>query len=211
VKLEGIPIIDIPRQHLRALIEALAPANAVPPDARLRFTIPCNLPWAPGSVGIPYGAKTSVEILFNAASSSAGAATLGWKTLPSVQPQFMPKLIQQTTNIPASQTNARIQINYGGNLVAGFILPLVSATGITRCRIVSVIDGQERQLFHADQSLLLESQFLQNPQSVTTHLYVRLPDGPALFPVGSFIEIDNGAASAAGDILVAHQLVRLAA
>jgi hypothetical protein len=213
VKLNGVAWIDLPALQLRALIEALAPANTVPPSGTLRFTIPCSLPRFQlpafrGLIGIPFGARTSVEIQFNAANASAGTAQANWRML-SGPPTHMMRAIQSTTQVAANSTSARIEIKTGLDPVVGFTLPLVGSGGITRCRIVQMVDGQENQIVHAAQGGLIESQFLENPVSVTSAIFLRLPDGPYVMPPGSYIEVDTGASSAATDAYAAVTLVKL--
>jgi len=216
VKLEGVAVLDLAGPQLRALLESASPANTTPAAGRISWTIPMSYPFSLGPVwnwsanlgGIPFGTKTSVELVVNA-SSSAGTALIGWRLLPTA-PAYMLKTIQQSTGLAASTTNGRVQVNYGMNNVYGFILPTVGATGITRLRVVSMdATGKETQVFHADRALLLESQFAGNPSSLTTPFVLKLPE-PIVLPAGSYLEIDNGAGSAATDVFAALQVINVA-
>jgi hypothetical protein len=216
VKLEGVAVLDITGPQLRVLLESLSPANTIPATGRLSFTIPMSYPfsnapiwnWNANLGGIPFGVKTSVELVLGT-SSSAGTALVGWRLLPNA-PQYMLKAVQQSTGLAASTTNGRVQVNYGANQIYGFILPTVGSTGITRLRIVSMdSSGKETQVFHADRTLLLESQFAGNPSTVTNPFVLKLPE-PVVLPAGSYLEIDNGAGSAATDVFAALQVVNVA-
>lgn len=205
VKLSGAAIWDAPSAAHRALIEAIAPANTIPPASRLRYTIPLNLPGVDGSVGIPFNTKPSVEVIVDA-NSSAGTAQIGWLRTAG-QPRFMPKFLGFASGVGASVTNGRIPLNIPDGLVYGISFPLVGATGVTRARVV--LNGIE--VINLSQDHLLEGEFLTNPQSLTTTLFVRMPVLLPATPGISFIEVDTGAGAAVTDEYVPLSLHNVAA
>lgn len=197
VKAGGVPFTDVNAAALRAKIERLARANTIPPAGRLRFTIPLNIMDGKGeeryASAFPKGKDATVEVVFNAANSSAGTVLCGWEKT-DINPQFYSMFITSPGNVGATQTNARVPITQPG-LVRGVVLPLVGATGILRCRLV--LSGQE--VFNLDQATILEWQFTENPETLLTTIYLKLDD-PLPAAVGSsFFEVDTGAGSAAGD------------
>lgn len=191
---------DCTAAQLRALIEALAPAHTIPPAARLRFTIPVGFPgvdvngWT-GFCGVPAGVGASVEVAVDANSSAGTIQIAGEAMAPRMQPAFYSRFVALTTGIGATSTPGRLNLNYPGGLLAGIALPIVGATGILACRVV--VGG--RLIAELTQAGLLESQFITNPQSLTTTFFWK---APALFEVtagDSYLEIETGAGSAATD------------
>jgi hypothetical protein len=199
VRVGGQPCWDVTGPILRSVIEAIAPASTIPAVGRLTVSLPLALPAMTlrgfdGTIGLPAGSKPSVDFVYNA-SSSAGTVKLGWDTLAS-KSQFYTRLISFAGNVPASQTNQYVQLNVPDGLIYGLNFPLVSATGITQLRVV--IGGVEIMGL-ADQGVILESQFMTNPQTVTTNLFWRCPVALPATIGNSFCQTTTGAASAATD------------
>lgn len=196
VKANNQDIWNVPSAHLRALIEALAPANTIPPAARLRFTIPQGL------VGrytrdqylsaFPIGAAPQVEFDVDA-TASAGAATIAYEGART-PPAFFSKFLSRNTNVPATTNPGRVNIDQRGEYLYGIGLPLVGATGILSARLV--INGQ--QVVFLDQNFLLEAQFLSNPQSLVTTYFFKL-DEMELIQGDCYLELVTGAGAAAND------------
>lgn len=191
VKAGGVPFVDVAAAHLRAKIERLSRANVFPPDARLRFTIPIHIMDGKGAERyaslFPKGKDATVELALDA-NASAGTAICGWEYDDGVDPAFYSMFISSPGNVAASQSNARVPITQPG-LVRGVSLPIVGATGLLRCRLV--LSGIE--VFNLDQANLLEWQFTENPESVTTTVYLKLEEPMPAAVGSSFFEVDTGA------------------
>jgi hypothetical protein len=199
VRVGGQPVWDVTGPILRSFIEATGPANTIPAVGRLTVSLPMALPAMnlkgfDGTIGLPAGSKPSVDFVYSA-GSSAGTIKLGWDTL-AAKPQFYTRLISFAGNVPASQTNQYVQLNVPDGLIYGLSLPIISATGITQIRIV--IGGVEL-VGLADQGVILESQFMTNPQTVTANLFMRMPVALPATIGNSFAQVTTGAASAATD------------
>lgn len=214
VKLEGVPIIDLSGVQLRALQEAFFPSSTPPAAAQLRFTVPLAIPypmtnlWGYSSLigGIPFGFKTSVEVILSA-SSSAGTALIGWETLPG-DPSYMFKALQQQTSIGASTTNGRVNLNYGENDIIGFLWPN-PANEFTRLRYVSMLsNGTELQVDHGDNALTVEYQRRTSPLTITNPLAIKF-DRAYKFPAGSYVETDSGSGAGVADVFAALQVVNV--
>ena len=206
VKSGGTEFVNVPSAHLRALIEALAPANTIPPAARLRFTIPCNLPFSLGRVGLPAGILPTVEYDVDV-NSSVGTSSIGWEEfVVGENPEWMPRFYSFASGIAASTNPGRIELSDPA-LIYGIGVPIVGATGVTNLRVV--LSGVE--VINLEQSHLLEQEFLTNPQSVTTTIFIRMPVLLPAIPKQSFIEVVTGAGAAATNVYSVLSLTRLAA
>lgn len=199
VRVGGQPLWDVTGPIMRTFIEACAPANTIPATGRLTISIPMALPAMnlkgfDGTIGLPAGSKPSLDFVFNA-SSSAGTGFLGWDTL-AAKPQFYTRFLAFNGNVAANATNAFVQLVVPDGLIYGLSLPLVSATGITKCRVV--IGGVEIMGL-VDQNTILESQFMTNPQTVITSLFWRCPVALPGTVGNSFVQPTTGAASAVTD------------
>lgn len=200
IKANGQEIWNIPSAHLRAYVEAMAPANTIPPAARLRFTIPQDLLGRytrdQYACAFPIGAAPGVEFDCDA-NASAGTAIIAWETART-RPTHWTKFLSKASNIGASVALGRINIELPpGELLYGIALPIVGATGILAARLY-VGNVKEAEL---TQEGILESQFLENPQTVTTSYFWRFDEPLVLSPMqgSNYLEVETGAGSAVSD------------
>lgn len=198
VKANTQDIWNIPSAHLRAFVEGMAPANTIPPAARLRLTIPQN---ALGRytrdqyiAAFPIGAAPQVEFDVDA-TSSAGVATIAWDAVKT-PPQWFSKFLSRNTNVPATTNPGRVNLDQRGEWLYGIGFPLVGATGILSVRLVI----NSRQVMFLDQNFLLEAQFMMNPQSLVTTYFHRL-DEMELIDGECYLEIVTGAGASSNDII----------
>ena len=209
VKVNNNPVIDCVGAELRALIEAMFPSNLAPATTRLTYQLPFNIPYEFGPCGIPFGSKVTIETQFNAANASAGSQKVSQR-LMDVAPRFMPRYVAFQGQVSASGNNQRVNLNLNGELLYGCFLPLVSATGLTRVRamIAPAPGAVPQELFNLEQGAIIESQTQLNPATITAGFFMRFPRIVPCY-VGSYLEVDAGAASGVTDRYVPLSLVPL--
>jgi len=204
MKLNSYELVRCSPAQLRALLEALIGpiGGTVPATGDLNWTFPWDLYVPSGEIGLPTG-KPSMEINLNAANSSAGTSRLGWLYAERA-PSFVPRFVRQQMDIGASASGLPFDIKTGkGKKVLGFCLPMVSATGITRIRLVrrNPETGQDQQIFYGERADILESQRHYNPEAITNPFFWK-PPVLVDYPEGSVLETWTGAASATTDEIV---------
>jgi len=195
VKDNNMPLIDVGPTAIRTFMEAESPSNTIPVTNQLRWTLMTSLPGFPFRTGIPFGRKTSVEVDFNAANSSAGDIKLGYDML-NLPPEYEFKMLTQQTNVAATATRGHVTLPTAPDeLLYGVIFPIVGATGITRAEVV--VAGQ--QVCDLDQGLLLEGSQRTNPGTLTTTFFRRMSEFRPLTAGNSYIKLTTGAGAAVGD------------
>lgn len=206
VKDSNRALIDVPSAHIRAWQEAETPSNQIPVADRLRWSLLTSAPRFPGRTGIPFGRKISVEMEVNAANSSAGDVKLGYEML-NLPPEYEFSFLGQQTGVGASVARGRVNLDAPDSLLYGVCFPIVGATGITRAEVV--VNG--RQVIDLDQGLLLESQFSENPGTLTTSFFVRCREYLPMTPGNSYVMLTTGAGSAVTNEISFVTLRKLAA
>lgn len=200
VKAGGQTWWDVLPIQMRRMMERLSRANQLPVAANLRFQIPLLFLDAKGderyNAGFPAGQAPTIEVQTDA-TSTAGTARIGWE-ISTIQPQWALKFLSSQGNIGPSVTNGRIPITQDG-LIRGVSLPVVSATGLLRAKLV--LGGVE--IFNLAQDELIEWQSTEDPgdniTTVPTHMFLKLAT-PLGAPIGnSYFEVDTGAAALVTD------------
>jgi hypothetical protein len=148
----GFPIINMSSLQLRAYLERFTRSNFNLGATATRWSIPFYLldspTWDMGDVAqFPNNAQVQVELTTNA-STSAGAAFLGWEET-DIEAELMTKLLSSVMNIPASSPLSRF--NFGENgVVRG---ASVNTVGVDQLRLV--VAGENA--FHASGALFLNA------------------------------------------------------
>lgn len=188
IKASGQTIWDVTEVHLTALIQRLSRANESMASGDTNFSIPLYIPDGKGDErylsGFPAGMSPVVEIDKDN-SGGAGTAFCGWAQW-SKPFSFFPMYLGSQMNIAASATNARHNITQPG-LLRGFSL---NTTGLDRARLV--VGG--REVFNLDDQFLLQSQLLENSDTATNPLFIKLHDPlPITLGGSTYLEVDTGA------------------
>ncbi len=201
VKANGQEIWNVPSAHLRSMIEALAPSNTIPPAARLRWTVPQDLLGRytrdQYACAFPINAAPAFEFDVDA-TASAGTAVVGWQTART-RPTHWSKFLAKASGVGPNANPGRVTIDLPpGEMLYGIALPLVGATGLTQARLY-IGNVKEAEL---TQDFILESQFLENPQSVTTTYFWRFDEPLTLSAAqgSNYIEAITGAGAAVSDL-----------
>lgn len=211
VKASGVTIFDVSMNQLRAMCEALSPANLAPATTRQSFTIPLCLLDEFGAdrqdvCQFPRGAAPTIEILFNT-GAAAGGLLCGW-TKSNVTPQFYPRFLSSSTGIAlnAANTNWRVNIADPG-IVYGYT---VATVGLARLRLL--LSGEEAVNMQGAAAaagigdMLLESQSLWRAHTITDPIYQRVTLGRPANPGSSFFELDTSTAVVANTEIALHAL-----
>lgn len=135
ISANGSNIVNITPTMLRAYWQSYTGGRVKVPAAATSFTVPFCLLDAP----IPdaqdvsqFPARSQVQIeLVTAATIVTGAAFVGW-TETTISPEWFPRILGSTLNIPASTSLQRYSFQENG-IVRGIQLP---HTGIDRARFV---------------------------------------------------------------------------
>lgn len=200
VKAGGQTWWDVKPIQMRRMVERMSRANILPVAANLRGTIPLYFLDGKGDerylAGFPRGQAPTVEMGLDA-NASAGTARIGWE-ISTVEPQWAIKFLSSQGNLGASVTNGRIPITQDG-LIRGVCLPIKSATGILRAKLV--LGGVEIFNLGADELIEQNAEFDPgaNITTIPTDLFYKLPT-PLPAPIGnSYFEVDTGAGAVVGD------------
>ena len=133
VKAAGKTIIDVDREHFRALLYRMSRANYLIADADLSFTIPLYHMDAKGDdryiMGFPSGRKPTVEIVLDG-TNGVGTAVIGW-TFVDLPPVQFPMFSGSAMNIGASSVNKRHNITEPGAIRA----LTINTVGLTKAEI----------------------------------------------------------------------------
>lgn len=214
-RINGNAYMDVDPSELRALLEYVYSrfGGSVPATSDLTWVLPFHLmsiltagllDGRLGRVGLPVSDKKSFMVELNA-NSSAGAWQIGWKKA-QVEPDFMLHMVGQATGIAASQSDKSYYLRLPQFPCVGFIVDLVSATGITRLKLVR---GQNQEIFDLEQADILSKLQPVHAVSLTDRVFIPL-DEPTVFPdAGSRFVMDTGAGYAATKRIVPVLLVPL--
>lgn len=131
----GSNIINITPTQLRAFLQSYTHGTVKLPATATSFTIPLCMLDAPvpdAQDVCQFPARSQVQLeLVTGAGPVAGFAFVGW-TETTIQPQWFPRILASTLNIPASTQLQRYSFQENG-IVRGIQLP---HTGIDRARFV---------------------------------------------------------------------------